>query len=499
MGLFDIFKKNVKAESVRTVRIPIIRSKFDSAQTTSDNSRHWAMADALSPDAGASPAVRMILRNRGRYEVANNSYAKGMVLTLANDCIGTGPRLQMQLENDALNTEIERRFAEWVEEVDLAERLRCIRMGRVVDGESFAIMVKNPKMTCPVKLDISLVEPEQVCDPSGYGGAQSISKGSQIDGIIIDEYGNRVEYYILNQHPYAVTPSPSILYTKYPADSVIHWYRTDRAGQIRGIPEITPALPLFANLRRYSLAVLAAAETAADFAAVLYTDAPAGGEAADVDALDAVPLEKRMMTTLPHGWRLGQLESSQPTTTYGEYCKSVLNEIARCMNIPFAVALGNSSDSNYASGRLDVQGYMKQIAIDRQSIESRVLNRIFKRWLDEAILRSDYLPIAARSLSFFPHQWFWDGREHVDPAKEANAQQVKLQNNTTTLAEEYAKVGKDWETEIRQRAKEKALCDSLGLVAPAPAPTGAAPDNTDDSTDKNKDDKNAKSNKSSDE
>jgi len=39
------------------------------------------------------------------------------------------------------------------------------------------------------------------------------------------------------------------------------------------------ALPLFAQLRRYTLAVLAAAEAAADFAGILYTDAPANGEA----------------------------------------------------------------------------------------------------------------------------------------------------------------------------------------------------------------------------
>jgi len=69
----------------------IVRAKFDSAQTTADNRRHWANADGLSADAAASPGVRRILRNRARYEVANNSYARGIVLTLANDVIGKGP------------------------------------------------------------------------------------------------------------------------------------------------------------------------------------------------------------------------------------------------------------------------------------------------------------------------------------------------------------------------------------------------------------------------
>ena len=52
-------------------------ARFDSAQTTHDNRRHWANADALSADAAASPEVRRTLRNRARYEVANNSCLAG--------------------------------------------------------------------------------------------------------------------------------------------------------------------------------------------------------------------------------------------------------------------------------------------------------------------------------------------------------------------------------------------------------------------------------------
>ena len=81
--------------SKRTIAAVRVRAKFDSAQTTPDNRRHWANADYLSADAAASPEVRRLLRSRARYEVANNSYARGIVLTLANDVVGTGPRLQM--------------------------------------------------------------------------------------------------------------------------------------------------------------------------------------------------------------------------------------------------------------------------------------------------------------------------------------------------------------------------------------------------------------------
>jgi capsid protein len=73
-----------------------------------------------------------------------------------------------------------------------------------------------------------------------------------------------------------------------------------------------------------------------------------------------------------------------------------------------------------------------------------------------------------------PHVWFWDGVEHVDPAKEASAQATRLANHTTTLAHEFARQGRDWEDELRQRAKELALMRELGL--PVTTKTGGSSD-----------------------
>ena len=84
-----------KAKTIRTTVPVTLQAKYDAAQTTRENIRHWIMADGLPADAAANSDVRKKLRERSRYEVANNSYAKGIVLTLANDCVGTRPRLQV--------------------------------------------------------------------------------------------------------------------------------------------------------------------------------------------------------------------------------------------------------------------------------------------------------------------------------------------------------------------------------------------------------------------
>ena len=42
----------------------LVRARFDAAQTTPDNRKHWSNADALAADAAANPEVRRTLRIR---------------------------------------------------------------------------------------------------------------------------------------------------------------------------------------------------------------------------------------------------------------------------------------------------------------------------------------------------------------------------------------------------------------------------------------------------
>ncbi|HID23823.1 MAG TPA: phage portal protein [Planctomycetaceae bacterium] len=288
----------------------LLRARYDAAVTNADNRRHWANADALSANAANSPEVRRVLRNRARYEIANNSYAKGIALTLANDVIGTGPRLQMLTEDSEANRRIEREFAGWSKTVNVAEKLRTMRMACMTDGEAFAVLINNERLPTDIKLDLRLVEADQVATPD----FSLLSDENAVDGIVFDEAGNPVEYHLLRTHPGDPGGAARLDYDRVSAEAVIHLFRVDRPGQRRGIPEITPALPLFAMLRDYSLATLDAAKAAAYFAGTLYTDAPAGGEAESVEPLDEIELDRNLLLTMPGGWKMSQLEAEQPAT-----------------------------------------------------------------------------------------------------------------------------------------------------------------------------------------
>lgn len=165
----------------------LLRGRYDAAGTTPDNRRHWKNADGLSVNAANSPEVRRTLRNRSRYEIANNSYAKGVILTLANDVIGTGPRLQLLTEDADANRRIESEFTRWAKAIGLAEKLRTMRMACAADGEAFAVLINNERLPTDIKLDLRLVEADQVTTPF----PAKLSRNGSLDGIVFDPAGNR--------------------------------------------------------------------------------------------------------------------------------------------------------------------------------------------------------------------------------------------------------------------------------------------------------------------
>lgn len=174
-----------------------VSARYDAAQTTTENAAHWSMATGWSADAEANAEVRRILRNRARYETANNPWVNGMLVTQAYDVIGTGPRLQMTSENQKLNRLIEYDFSRWCHEIGLAELLQTAQMTKCRDGESFLMLSYNPRLRNAVKLDVLQIEADRVSNI--LDGARLDE--SNIDGIQFDGWGNPVWYNVLKYHP----------------------------------------------------------------------------------------------------------------------------------------------------------------------------------------------------------------------------------------------------------------------------------------------------------
>ena len=450
------------------------RAGYDAARVTDANRKHWAHTDAFSATAAHQPSVRKVLRERARHEVANNPHARAMVGNYANFIVGTCPRLQMLAEDSEVNSAIEAAFLVWASQVRLGQKLRTARVAQAETGEVFIRLVTNDRLPGAVKLDLQLIEADRIAGELN---------DSQDDGIEYDAVGNPTFYRVLRRHPGDNTYSPYMGdYERVSAGQIIHLFSADRPGQTRGVPEIVSALSLFAQIRDYRQAVLDAAQLAAVQSFFMKTNSPAADPARLPADAPTVELSRNEAPFLPEGWEPFQLKSEQPTTSYAEYNRTLLTEAGRSLMMPSNLATGDSSQHNFASGRLDHQQFFRHIEIQQDNLVGACLDRVFAAWFAEAQRISGLLPQPARRANVdTSHQWNFDGQKFaINPAQEASAIETNLRTNSTTLAIEYAKQGRDWETEIRQRAKEKALVRELGMTEEEAAPVPVATDDDDE-------------------
>lgn len=475
----------------RVVSFLPVRAGFDAASRSPESMRHFAGANFLSADAALSPDVRKTIISRVRNEVVNNGYAWGILDTLAEHCIGTGPRLQLFSWDDCDKNagdepgrsmeRRERRFRQWSGDIGLCEKLKIARKAKARDGEVFLRKSINPKIRNSVKLDVTLFESEQVGSPLLSVAPEYYDNGTpkEVDGILYDRYGNASAYRFWTLHPGANGVANTLVGDSYLVNAglVIHYANLERPGQHRGLSEFASTLNVFNDMRRYDAAVLAAAETAAEISFVLSTDNPSMED--DNGDRHCQPLDPGVIVefcrnsgiALPEGWKATQLKSEQPTSTHTEFIRTMLRKAARAFSMPLNVAMGDSSDFNYASGRLDHQTYFRVIRGERALIERTILDDLLWGWerFDRLLHPEDY-PANVE----IDHGWMWDGFAHVDPLKEASAQNIRLNlSGTSTLMEECGMEGKDWEKVIRQRKRERDMMERCGLLDTRNNQTGA--------------------------
>ena len=99
------------------------------------------------------------------------------------------------------------------------------------------------------------------------------------------------------------------------------------------------------------------------------------------------------------------------------------------------------------------------------------MDPLFAIWWDFAVRTEGYFSQEVRELvkpGDYPpmpeHKWHWDGHEHVDPAKEADALTERLRNGSDHLADAWSKKGKIWEQERKVAAESLGVSEEEYLV-----------------------------------
>lgn len=430
-----------------------INARYDAAEETPEFKNYWANADTYDSDSANSRRVRQKLVSRSRYETGNNGYASGITRTFATDVVGKGPKLRMQTASENFNRMVEREFMLWAKQTQLRRKLWAMAHAYDQDGETFGVMRQNAGINHPVKLDLTLHETEECRSPLG-----DATLTNEVDGIEFDSFGNPTVYSFTN-HPGSNGLEPYGVYERIAAKFVCHWFLLERPGQHRGVPIGVSGMNLGAARRRWTEAVVAAAENIADWSVLLKTTLPPD-EADAVEPMSTFDIQKRMMVTLPDGYEAQMPKAEQPTAQHGEFTKSLVSEQARPRCMPYNKAASDHSGDSFASGRLDHIPYFEGIDnVNRQDCEDLVLNQLFDVWYDFAIVTYGWLggnPEAIGPAARI-HGWDWPTHVVADQKSDASAKDTKLKSGQTTLAELSNEGGSDYEDRLVMEAESNGL------------------------------------------
>lgn len=438
--------------------------------------------------------------SRSRDLVRNNGIASGAIQTLTDNIVGTGLRLAAQPNYRALGRDkawadawarhVEALWRNWAEttDCDAARRLTfsglttLVFRSSLLNGEALAVPLWLPSR--PFATSIQLVEADRLCNPDNQPDCKKVR-----GGIEMDTYGAPRAYWVRKTHPgddFVVMGCdasweriPAV--TSFGRKRVLHIHDRERTGQSRGKPLLTSVMPLFKMLDHYERSELQAAVVNAMIA--VFVESSLSGDAISEmfggSTEQYLAARQEWQTKLQSGAiipvfpgdKISSLTPSRPNSGYGQFVENILRHIGTGLNIPFELLMKDFSKTNYSSARAALMEAWRFFMGRRQWLATYWARPVYELWLEEAINKglveapNFYQNRAAWTRS----KWIGPGRGWIDPVKEAEASRIRMENGLSTLEDECAVQGQDWEEVLEQRAREQAKIQELGLPSATPS------------------------------
>jgi len=432
---------------------------------------HW-ITQLQGPNAHM--LEREVVMARANYLYLNDPFVRGAVDMFVNRVIGAGSVPQAQTESDIFNEKAEKVFALWAEEADYHRQYhfgdiqRLALRKKILDGGVFLHKVVDKNRTVPLCLEV--LEYSRLA-PIGQPAEGNVNVG----GVEIDpERGLVVAYHFYIGHP----KDPWLIRIKnqtirIPAEDLIHYGNFTRPGQFLGVPILASAIPYAMNLSELIEAELVAAKVAACFGIVIKTPDVYGRLAYSQRSEQGdrhLEIAPGMVEFLEPGEEIEVINPKRPGQTFDDFVKLILRGIARSLGMSYEQIAGDKSEVNYSSARHSELEFRDVARAIQAELERYVLRPVWREFIRHAVLKGlvgNPGPPPQDLTSYFAHRWIHKGFDWVDPQKEAKAKAIELRLGLTTLADEAAARGKDWEELARQRAREKDFLNELGLLDPS--------------------------------
>jgi lambda family phage portal protein len=446
-----------------------VQARYEGARR-SRRTQGWR-ADGTGPQAEVEGAL-VELRNRARDLVRNNAWAAaGLDISVAYQ-VGYGITPRSRTGDADLDRQVNAEFEAWAKGCDIGGRLDFaglmaqVARARAQDGE--ALTLKLPaspaemrRRNIRVPLLLQNVEAD-LLEEDLEGGTASGTRIRQ--GIELSAGGAPLAYHLLEEHPGEEFGGRRGRVRIYQADAVLHLFRQDRPGQLRGVPDLAPFLLRLRDLDELEDAALHQAKVQACLAAFVTSGQPAGR-----GPLEAVPdgggepvrsFSPGMVERLLPG---EDVRFAMPSGVGGfsDLARHQLHAIAASWGITYDLLTGDLTQANYSSlraGRLAFKRRLEQI--QWLLLIPRWCQPVWDAWIAAALRAGVLAPRAGG----YPVEWGPPAFEMVDPLKDALAMQLMERLGYATWDQNVAAQGYDPEAQREALAKSNAEADRLGLI-----------------------------------
>lgn len=410
------------------------------------------------------------LRIRARDFQRNNAYARKAVVGIASNVVGTGIVLQLTGEGQKRKTDKgNANWKKWYESTDCDFEgvntgfgLQSLAVRTVaISGEVFirkrVLNSRYYRTTGKMPLQIQLLEPEFIDESRDTIPLKSTHQ--IVSGIEFDEEGKRVAYHVFQSHPGS---NPFAKSVRVSADQIIHVFKVERPGQIRGIPWGASAFLNLHDLDAYEDAELVRRKVASLMVGfVTEAEAEENTSINGANPVPQVPLVDRMepgiLEILPAGKSI--TFSTPPSISgYSEFSVSMLHKVGTAFDVPYSVITSDYSQVNFSSGRMGWLEFQRNIDEWRWTLFiPRMLEPILS-WFKEI---SDLI---GDPIDDITHEWTAPRREMIDPLKEVNATLLEIKAGLISMPEAIKERGYDPNTTISEIKAWNAKLDAAKIT-----------------------------------
>ena len=417
----------------------LLRRSFDAAS----GGHRWPQWASMWAPARQQLYARHQLASRSQYLIANSPSAASVADVWTTSLVGDGPSVRSGHPNEATRRAIEDAWGRFYREsdqegvADLGGMLAGLTRSMVTSGEGLLHFVTTQRG----ELRLRLLSPEQL-DPSCTRELENMDR--IIAGVEFSADGRRIAYHIYPQQPDLVVsmqPFP----VRIPAEDIVHIFRQDTPGQVRGISWMTPVLTRLQELDRLEDALLARANVAALFSAFV-TD-PEGTSGFGEGKLDPqnLSLEPGVIRILPPTATIN-LPSMPDANDMPDVLRHLLRQIAAGVGLPYELVAGDLSQVNYSSAKLGLEAFKRRVnAIRTTILDARVLRPIWQRFITLEVLSGRlFAPDFERNPEpYLAMTAMWPGFAPLDPYREAQAGVDLMNAGLRSRAEIIASRGRD--------------------------------------------------------